>query len=105
MTEIHLEAAFSLPSGFRIREVSDHTEPRAVASSAPSLGPLTAFTGTFKGHGFNTIFRPDSTASPTSLPVPVPGSDNVLELNLTLETLFVLAKSRFHSEPGHGIPG
>ncbi len=87
MTEIHLEAAFSLPSGFRIREVSDHTEPRAVASSAPSLGPLTAFTGTFKGHGFNTIFRPDSTASPTSLPVPVPGSDNVLELNLTLETL------------------
>ena len=87
MTEIHLEAAFSLPSGFRIREVSDHTEPRAVASSAPSLGPLTAFTGTFKGHGFNTIFRPDSTASPTSLPVPVSGSDNVLELNLTLETL------------------
>ena len=87
MTEIHLEAAFSLPSGFRIREVSDHTEPRAVASSAPSLGPLTAFTGTFKGHGFNTIFRPDSTASPTSLPAPVSGSDNVLELNLTLETL------------------
>ena len=87
MTEIHLEAAFSLPSGFRIREVSDHTEPRAVASSAPSLGPLTAFTGTFKGHGFNTIFRPDSTASPTPLPVPVSGSDNVLELNLTLETL------------------
>ncbi len=87
MTEIHLEAAFSLPSGFRIREVSDHTEPRAVASSAPSLGPLTAFTGTFKGHGFNTIFRPDSTATPTPLPVPVTGSDNVLELNLTLETL------------------
>jgi len=88
MSDINLEAAFSLPSGFKIREVSDHTEPRAVASSAPSLGPLTAFTGTFKGHGFNTIFRPDSTATPTPLPIPVPpGGDNVLELNLTLETL------------------
>ena len=63
------------------------TAPRAVASSTPSLGPLAAFAGTFKGHGFNTIFRPDSTATPTPLPVPVTGSDNVLELNLTLETL------------------
>ena len=87
MTDIHLEPAFSLPSGFRIREVSNLTAPRAVASSAPSLGPLVAFAGTFKGHGFNTIFRPDSTATPTTLPVPVSGSDNVLELNLTLETL------------------
>jgi hypothetical protein len=72
MQEIHLETAFSLPSGFKIREVSELTETRAVASSAPSLGPLTAFTGTFKGHGFNTIFRPDSAASPTPLPLPVP---------------------------------
>ena len=88
MQEIHLETAFSLPSGFKMREVSELTETRAVAASAPSLGPLAAFTGTFKGHGFNTIFRPDSTASPTPLPIPVPpGGDNVLELNLTLETL------------------
>ena len=88
MNEVHLESAFSLPSGFKIREVSELTETRAVATSAPSLGPLTAFTGTFKGHGFNTIFRPDSTATPTPLPIPVPpGGDNVLELNLTLETL------------------
>ena len=90
MTEVHLETAFSLPSGFKIREVSELTETRAVASSAPSLGPLTAFTGTFKGHGFNTIFRPDSAATPTHLPVavsPPPPLDNVLELNLTLETL------------------
>jgi hypothetical protein len=87
LTDIHLEPAFSLPSGFKIREVSNLTAPRAVASSAPSLGPLAAFAGTFKGHGFNTIFRPDSTATPTALPVPVSGSDNVLELNLTLETL------------------
>ena len=87
MTDINLGPAFSLPSGFRFREVSNLTAPRAVASSTPSLGPLAAFAGTFKGHGFNTIFRPDSTATPTPLPVPVTGSDNVLELNLTLETL------------------
>ena len=72
MTDINLDTAFSLPSGFKMREVSNLTAPRAVASSAPSLGPLTAFAGTFKGHGFNTIFRPDSTASPTTLPLPVP---------------------------------
>ena len=90
MSDINLETAFSLPSGFKMREVSEHTEPRAVAASAPTLGPLAAFTGTFKGHGFNTIFRPDSAATPTQLPVPVsppPPLDNVLELNLTLETL------------------
>jgi hypothetical protein len=88
MTDVHLEPAFSLPSGFRIREVSNLTAPRAVAASAPSLGPLTAFAGTFKGRGFNTIFRPDSVATPTPLPIPVaPGGDNVLELNLTEETL------------------
>ena len=87
MTDINLDSAFSLPSGFKIREVSNLTAPRAAGSPVPSLGPLTAFAGTFKGHGFNTIFRPDSTATPTTLPVPVSGSDNVLELNLTLETL------------------
>jgi hypothetical protein len=90
MSDINLETAFSLPSGFKMRQVSERTEPRAVAASAPTLGPLAAFTGTFKGHGFNTIFRPDSAATPTQLPVPVsppPPLDNVLELNLTLETL------------------
>lgn len=87
MTDIHLEPAFSLPSGFRMREVSNLTAPRAVSASAPSLGPIAAFAGTFKGHGFNTIFRPDSTTTPTPLPIPVTGGDNLLELNLTLETL------------------
>jgi hypothetical protein len=47
--------------------------------------------GDFVGNGFNTIFRPDSTASPTKLPNPVPPppppQDNILELNLTSETL------------------
>ena len=41
----------------------------------------------FAGTGFNTIFRPQSPKTPTKLPVPVPGSDNILELNLTAETL------------------
>ncbi len=43
------------------------------------------------GNGFNTIFRPDSTATPTALPNPVPPPppprDNILELNLTSESL------------------
>jgi len=46
--------------------------------------------GDFVGNGFNTIFRPDSAATPTKLPNPVPPApphDNVLELNLTSETL------------------
>jgi hypothetical protein len=87
VSDMHLESAFSLPSGFKIREVSNLTAPRAVASSVPSLGPLAAFTGTFNGNGFNTIFRPGNTAKPTPLPIPIFGSDNLLELNLTHEIL------------------
>jgi hypothetical protein len=83
-----LETALSRPSGFTFAEVSSLTAPRPSGPPAPAgLGPLAAFTGTFRGSGFNTIFRPDSTATPTPLPKPVSGSDNVLELNLTLETL------------------
>ncbi|HVB67791.1 MAG TPA: heme-binding protein [Acetobacteraceae bacterium] len=87
MSETKLEAAVSLPSGFRFGEVSSLTALRAISSSVPGLGPLANFTGTFAGNGFNTIFRPDSAATPTPLPIPVAGSDNVLELNLTSETL------------------
>jgi hypothetical protein len=80
-----------MPSGFRFNEVSSHTATRTVGTPPPSLGPLAAFVGTFKGHGFNTIFRPESAATPTPLPVPVPPppppQDNILELNLTAETL------------------
>jgi hypothetical protein len=50
------------------------------------LGPLAAFVGDWAGQGFNTIFRPDNTVTPTPLPVPVT-SDNILELNLTSESL------------------
>jgi hypothetical protein len=60
-----------------------------------SLGDLVGFTNpvdptqgmAFAGTGFNTIFRPQSPKTPTKLPFPVPGSDNILELNLTAETL------------------
>ena len=86
-----LELAFSIPIGFKIHEV----RPRApevlqghVAAAAvpgpPSLGPLADFVGTWSGIGFNTIFRPQKQTFP--LPIPVPG-DNLLELNLTSETL------------------
>jgi len=85
MSDMNLEPAFSRPSGFIFREVSSDTAFRDRVSSTPSLGPLTAFTGTFHGSGFNTIFRPDQ-GSPTPLPVPATG-DNLLELNLTQETL------------------
>ncbi|MDQ2764107.1 MAG: heme-binding protein, partial [Pseudomonadota bacterium] len=89
MSETKLETAVVRPSSFRFGEVSSLTALRKASSAVPSLGPLAEFTGTFTGHGFNTIFRPESTQTPTPLPVPVPAppSDNILELNLTSETL------------------
>jgi hypothetical protein len=80
-------ANISLPADFEFGEVLTHALPIAPPPAPPSLGPLAAFVGTFTGNGFNTIFRPDSAKTPTPLPVPVVGSDNILELNLTAETL------------------
>jgi hypothetical protein len=71
--------------------------------AAPSLGPLASFTGAFRGSGFNLIFRPDSTLTPTPLPIPVSGSDNVLELNLTRESLSF--SQRLGSVPNRGSNG
>jgi hypothetical protein len=87
MSDVRFETALSIPSGFRFGEASSLAEPTTAPLPAPSLGPLSAFTGTFRGTGFNTIFRPQNAKTPTPLPTPVPGSDNVLELNLTEETL------------------
>ena len=88
MSEANVEPALSRQANFRYGEVSSGTTFRARAVSAPSLGPLVAFAGTFTGRGFNTIFRPNSTKTPTGLPTaPVGPNDNVLELNLTAETL------------------
>jgi hypothetical protein len=80
------KGTISLPSGFRFDEVPPSPRTTGAPSSAPSLGPLAAFVGNFKGNGFNTIFRPDNPQTPTPLPTPVT-SDNILELNLTSEDL------------------
>lgn len=86
MSEVQVETALSRLSGFRFEEVSSLTAPTDRGLPAPGLGPLSAFAGTFRGSGFNLIFWPDISRTPTALPKPVE-SDNVLELNLTLETL------------------
>jgi hypothetical protein len=51
--------------------------PRATAAGADPLGALAALEGTWKGHGFNAIWRPHHPAA----------QDRFLELNLTNETL------------------
>ena len=85
-----LKAAISLPGAFHFDEVKGLSSARLVqaASTSPELGPLGAFTGAWAGSGFNTIFRPQSPNTPTPLPHPAVGpSDNILELNLTAESL------------------
>ena len=93
---IQPNSSISLPAGFRFGEVpSIAPEPgiraAAAAPADPPLGPLVAFVHEFVGNGFNTIFRPDSVQTPTKLPIdpppPAAGIDNILELNLTTESL------------------
>jgi hypothetical protein len=88
-TDDQLETALVGPEGFSWGQViSNPREERALLTiTPPDLGPLVNFTGTFRGHGFNQIFRPQNPATPTDLPTAVPASDNVLELNLTEEFL------------------
>jgi hypothetical protein len=84
-----LQSPFHIPTNFKIHEVPTappgHVAAAAARLAPPPLDALAAFTGTWTGNGFNTIFRPQKTTTP--LPIPVPGSDNILELNLTSETL------------------
>jgi hypothetical protein len=89
MPHTKLTSAVQIPTNFVINEVpfQPGVAPPAPADIAPALGPLKAFTGTFTGRGFNTIFRPQNSATPTDLPTPQPDSDNILELNLTIESL------------------
>ncbi|HEY0938060.1 MAG TPA: hypothetical protein VGD91_30495, partial [Trebonia sp.] len=89
MSDVHLETPDSAAASFRFGAVSSLPPGEFAAAAAdpvPPLGALAAFTGTFRGKGFNTIFRPESTQTPTKLPVQVI-DDNLLELNLTEETL------------------
>jgi hypothetical protein len=89
MSEANIEPALSRQAHFKFDAVPDDTAFRARVASTPPLGPLAAFVGTFTGRGFNTIFRPNSAVKPTQLPFMPPEGpqDNVLELNLTTETL------------------
>jgi hypothetical protein len=89
-----LSSALSTRANFKIHQVRNPSTgpqilgaPAAVPVPPPVLGPLSAFTGNWTGKGFNTIFRPDSAATPTVFNPPITGSDNVLELNLTEEIL------------------
>ena len=86
---VHLTPAASISASFRFGEVTSTKalNPIVQANLPPSLGALAAFVGNWTGNGFNTIFRPDNPQTPTPLPIPVTGSDNILELNLTSETL------------------
>ncbi len=84
-----LSTALSTPVNFTINEIRDDLSAAATPVTAAPLGPLVAFTGNWIGNGFNTIFRPNSTKTPTGpFPIPPVGpKDNVLELNLTSESL------------------
>ena len=93
---IEHDASISLPDDFVFGEVVEkrdlkRAELARASAGAPSLGPHSFFSGKWKGHGFNTIFRPDNPVTPTQFPIapppPPPPRDNVLELNLTSEKL------------------
>ena len=88
-------SSISTPAGFEFGAVPPELSLGKLpvlppAPPSPPLGPLAAFVGEWVGSGFNTIFRPDSTASPTPMPGPITTTDpadNVLELNITTESL------------------
>src|SRR5580700_2904648 len=89
---VPIEQALEQTRGFRWGEVPPTRERRLAALAAPAepdLGGIAGFIGTFSGTGLNTIFRPqDFAVTPTPLPNPATGpNDNILEINLTEETL------------------
>jgi hypothetical protein len=78
-----------LEKTFRFTSVSRPVVPHEHTPPSNLLGPLGVLRGTWKGRGFNQIWRPffvDPTAPPTVPPTPA-GQDRFLELNETLETL------------------
>lgn len=87
MSDAKPRASIKLPSDFLFGEVRPHHKVVPPPALPPPLGPLAAFVGDWVGNGFNTIFRPNNTATPTQLPAPLPPGDNILELNLTSESL------------------
>lgn len=91
MSDTTTKGSIQMPSDFLFGHLRANHKVPPTPAPPPPLGPLSAFLGDFAGNGFNTIFRPDSAATPTPLPNPVPPPppprDNVLELNLTSENL------------------
>lgn len=101
-------ATITIPSDFKIHEVDGKLDQRLELPTATSLGVLANFTGNFAGNGFNLIFRPNSGPpttttfpNPVKPPPPNPPSENVLELNLTTETLSF--SSSLGSVPNRGL--
>ena len=85
----------SLGSDFKFGAVDPIQSPapqvKALGAVDPNagLGLLEFLIGSWSGHGFNTIFRPLNGKSPIdkkTFPIP-PTGDNVLELNLTSESI------------------
>ena len=91
---IGLPAAFEIQAqDARLNQVSNNAVFSPLATVAPpTLGVLSNFAGVFAGTGLNLIFRPNS-AGGTTFPKPVSPApptapnENVLEINLTEETL------------------
>jgi hypothetical protein len=96
--------SIALPPGFAIGSVDgkNSPHPHLVPSIIPTppdqapLGVLSNFVGVFAGSGFNLIFRPNGApVTPVQFPIPVTSpkpppavpNENVLQLNLTTETL------------------
>lgn len=94
-TDAHLQRILSINPGLAGLLATKTTLNQQNNVVSEPLGDLIGFVNlvdptrgmNFAGRGFNMIFRPQSPKTPTDLPVKVPGSDNVLELNLTTETL------------------
>ncbi|KAK5107816.1 hypothetical protein LTR62_000630 [Meristemomyces frigidus] len=81
-----------------------------VTAPDPPLGVLSAFNGSFSGTGLSLIFRPNSGppqgtvfANPITPAAPTPPSENVLEINLTTETLQF--SNPLGSVPNRGLEG
>jgi hypothetical protein len=91
MSDVHLETLDSAATTFGFGEVSSLPPAEEFAAASPPdppLGALKAFTGTFRGKGFNTIFRPNNRGTATKLPTSLGFTPtSILELNLTEETL------------------
>ena len=91
---INLPPAFEIQSqDSRLEQTSSNSKVAQVAAvTPPTLGVLSNFAGTFAGTGFNLIFRPNSAGgttfpNPVSPAPPTAPNENVLEINLTEESL------------------